>query len=209
MERAWPGFNTGCARHYLPTPRHKISSSMRRPTSRAGITLVSLKRRRSSARNDAGRSAICLSSNRHDRGNEQQTSGVARARGPRGGQRTRRIKIEIIDAERQSPTQNDSKSIDRFFIIPPKRESGPSSFCVLPRTPAHSFSYPLSREGTGLSGQLKSVARLLPCSTDLSRTASEKRAPLRPSRGRGRAPGASEMRHPTGARTRAPKGAGG
>jgi hypothetical protein len=71
LERAWPGFNTVCVRHYLPTLGPKMSSSMRRPTSRAGITLVSLKRRRSSARNDAGRSATCLSSNRHDRENEQ------------------------------------------------------------------------------------------------------------------------------------------
>jgi hypothetical protein len=75
LERAKHGFNTVCARHYLSTPRRKMSSSVRRPTNCAGITLVRLKRRRSSARNDA---AICLSSNRHDRGNEQQTSGVAR-----------------------------------------------------------------------------------------------------------------------------------
>ena len=82
-----------------------------------------------------------------------------------------------------------------------------SAFC--PGPPLTHSHIRCSREGTGLSGQLKSVARLLPCSTDLSRTASEKRAPLRPSGGRGRAPGASEMRHPTGARTRAPRGAGG
>ena len=116
LERAWPGFNTVCSRHYLPTPRHKMSSGMRRLTSRAGIALVSLKRRRSSACIDAGKSAICLSSNRHDRGNEQQTSGVARARGPRGGQRTRRIKIEIIDAQRQSPTSTDSDARQEIAV---------------------------------------------------------------------------------------------
>src|SRR6267378_61121 len=64
------------------------------PTSRAGITLVSLKRSRPSARDDAGRSAICLSSNRHDRGNEQQTSGTARLAGraavsARGGSKSK------------------------------------------------------------------------------------------------------------------------
>ena len=88
---------------------------MGRPTSRAEITLVSLTRR-SSARNDVGRSTICPSSNRDDRGNEQQTSGVARARGPRGGQRTRRIKIEIIDAQRQSPTSTDSDARQEIAV---------------------------------------------------------------------------------------------
>ncbi len=39
---------------------------------------MSLKRRGSSARIDAGGSAICLSSNRRDRWNEQQTGGRAR-----------------------------------------------------------------------------------------------------------------------------------
>ncbi len=117
LERAWPGFNTVCARHYLPTPRHKISSSIC-PTSRAGITLLSLKSRRSSARNDAGRSAICLSSNRHDRGNEQQTSGRARLAG-RGAVSARGRKSKS-STRSDSPIQNDSKSIDRFFVIPAK-----------------------------------------------------------------------------------------
>jgi len=45
-------------------------SGMRRPTGRAGIAFVSLKRRRSTARNDAA-DPICLSSNRRDRRNQQ------------------------------------------------------------------------------------------------------------------------------------------
>jgi len=101
---------------------------MRRPTGGAGITLVSLKRRRSSARNDAGRSAICLSSNRHDRGNEQQTSGVARLAGRRAVSARGGIKIEIIDAElrdcrasfetRLFGAPQDEASIDMIYKNP-------------------------------------------------------------------------------------------
>ena len=182
---------------------------MRRPTSRAGITSVSLKRRRSSARKDAGRSAICLSSNRHDRGNEQQTSGGARLAGrgavsARGGSKAK----SSTRSDKVQPKMIPKVSIGSSSFLR-SRNLGRRASAFCPRPPLTHSHIRCSREGTGLSGQLKSVARLLPCSTDLSRTAFEKRAPLRPSGGRGRAPGASEMRHPTGARTRAPKGAGG
>jgi hypothetical protein len=89
---------------------------MRRTAGRAGITLVSLKRRRSSACNTAGRSAICLSSNRHDHGNEQQTSGTAQlaAHGAvraRGG-----AKSKSSTRERQSPTSTGSEARQEIAV---------------------------------------------------------------------------------------------
>jgi hypothetical protein len=95
------------------------------------VTLVALKRGRSSARSDAGRSAICLSSNRHDRANAQQTSGVAGlagrgAVGARGGAKskssTRSDKVPprpTVKPGRRSPSKST-----RAYEIPPYLPTG-------------------------------------------------------------------------------------
>ena len=67
LERAWPGFNTVSAALLTHAATRDIEQHAP-PDQPCRVTLVSLERRRSTSRNDAGRSAISLSSNRHDRG---------------------------------------------------------------------------------------------------------------------------------------------